>query len=571
MKKKNILRLASNLLWLSFMCLPLTGQGQTVTRNEVQAVRQSEETRTGRTEGEPGEWPESGKLQLRAAAVRTWPDSTETFTAAGKRQSKTVYTYDAAGNRKLEESYSWDGYRWVNSSKAVYAYNAAGNRTLEEYYIWNGGWNWWVNSYKYVYAYDAAGNRTLEESYSWDGYRWTGSVKYTYAYDRKGVLTLWEQYKWKDNQWVKEHEQHYTRKNFNSKVYVNLNVFYDEDGNRQGYALFVQGSGLSWAVRMPEESRMEYQTVFDAHDNLIRVETTVLSDGKRVPFQRYMLKYSNNHPVSVDVYDYDGKDIKEMYYKATNKYDAEGNLTLSESYRKGWIYAQNRYMRNYTQKESIWVRLNKQVGTYDANGNTLSSEYYSWDTSSAGWIGNWKYTGTYDADGRELSYEEYTWETLSGDWIGSWKYVRTYDANGRELSYESYNWDTSSGDWIGSWKETYEERNEYGDVILYKSWSWKNGDWAWTSYTVYYPGGGDPGSTERIGGGEPFAYLNGDNLYVRTVCAEQIDVYSLLNGAKVYGGAVPAGTTTLSAGRLPKGVLVVKGSSGWTRKVVNSE
>ncbi|MDR1674890.1 MAG: hypothetical protein LBR86_00225, partial [Tannerella sp.] len=62
------------------------------------------------------------------------------------------------------------------------------------------------------------------------------------------------------------------------------------------------------------------------------------------------------------------------------------------------------------------------------------------------------------------------------------------------------------------------------------------------------------------------AYIHGDLLYIRTVRAERIEIYAL-NGAKVYEGTVPAGTTTLPADRLPKGVLIVRGS-GWTGKVV---
>jgi hypothetical protein len=175
---------------------------------------------------------------------------------------------------------------------------------------------------------------------------------------------------------------------------------------------------------------------------------------------------------------------------------------------------------------------------------------------------------TYDANGKQLSYESYNWDTSSSDWIGSWKSASTYDANGYELSYESYEWDTSSGSWKGSWKDTYEERNKYGDVMLTKSWSWVNGDWEFTSYTVSYPRSGYPDGTERIGESEPLAYIHGDILYIQTVCAERIDIYSL-SGAKVYEGTVPAGTTALSAERLPGGVLFVRGSSGWTRKTVN--
>jgi hypothetical protein len=523
MKKKKVTVLASILVSLPFVSLPL--MGQTAARVEVQAVKSIEETRPEKPAAhEPGEWQEVGKQQLRAAA-RPWPDSTVTFTSAGERQSKSVYTYDASGNRISGEGFRWEGGMWVNSSKYVCTYDASGNAILYEDYRWEGGIR--VNSSKRVYAYDAAGHQTLYEYYTWENSQWKGNFKETYAYDSRGVNVLWEQYNWTNNIWVKSSEDHYDRKTADSKTYINVSVRYNEDGSKRGTLLFVTGSGLSWAMSMIEEfiSDMEYQATYDANGNLIRVETTGLSRsaGKRVPFERYVLKYSNNNPVSIEVYGYNGNDLSsQATWKATNTYDVRGNRTLSESY-------------SWEGNPAEWVGLNKQIRAYDANN-------------------------------RELSYEDYTWDTSSGGWKGSWKYALTYDANGTQLSTEYYNWDTSSGGWIGDSKTTYEERNEYGDVIFYKSWSWKNSSWEWTSYTVYYPGGSGPSGTEYIGGAEPSVYIHGDMLQIQTVRAERIGVYTL-DGAKVYESAIPAGTTALSAERLPKGVLIVRGSSGWARKV----
>ncbi|MDR1103063.1 MAG: DUF3836 domain-containing protein [Tannerella sp.] len=511
--------MASLLIGLSFMCLTLTGQ--TAVRNEAQAVRPFEETRPGKAElREPGERPASGNVQLRADA-RAWPDSTVTFSAAGERQGKAVDTYDAAGNQTLYEYYTWEGDAWINSSKAVYAYDDAGHQTLYEYYSWEDGT--WVNSSKTAYTYDADGHQTSYESYRWENDQWTGNSKSTYAYDSKGVQILWGQYNWVNNTWVKSREEHYDRKTADSKVYIDVSVYYNEDGSRWGNALFVTGSGLNWTWIKREEQKMEYKATYDTNGNLTRVETTALENGKRVPLERYVLKYSNNNPVSIEVYRYNGNDIGQMTYKATNTYDAEGNLTLSEAY-------------SWEGDPAKWVGLNRQVSTYDANGKELSSEYYNWDTSAGGWI-------------------------------GSSKSASTYDANGRELSWEYYRWDTSSGAWKGNSKYTYEERDEYGDIILSRDWSWENSGWEWESYTVYYPGGYDPVGTERIGGAEPSVYVHGGMLHLRTVGAERISVY-IPNGAKVYESTVPAGTTTVSAERLPKGVLIVRGSSGWVKKVV---
>jgi hypothetical protein len=306
-----------------------------------------------------------------------------------------------------------------------------------------------------------------------------------------------------------------------------------------------------------EESQMEYKATCDSNDNLTLVETTVLQDGKRVPHDRYVLKYSNNNPVSIEVYGDNGNDVGEMYYKANNTYDAGGNRTLSESYAWRW---------DSSLGKSKWTELDRYVNTYDANGKRTLDEFYRWNTSSGSWIGSSKYVYAHDENGNRTLSEYYSWNISSGSWIGNDKEVYAYDANGNRTLYEYYRWDTSSGGWIGSSKTVY-ERNEYGETMLYKSYLWNSG-WGYTSYTiVYYPESGYPDGTARIGETGPLAYVYGDALHIRTVHAERIEIYTL-TGSKVYEGSVPAGTSVLSAGRLPKGVLIVKGSSGWTGKVV---
>jgi hypothetical protein len=56
-------------------------------------------------------------------------------------------------------------------------------------------------------------------------------------------------------------------------------------------------------------------------------------------------------------------------------------------------------------------------------------------------------------------------------------------------------------------------------------------------------------------------------LSVNTPTAEQIDVYSL-NGALIYQAQKGVGKATFNLNHLSKGVLIVKGSTGWMRKVV---
>jgi hypothetical protein len=57
-------------------------------------------------------------------------------------------------------------------------------------------------------------------------------------------------------------------------------------------------------------------------------------------------------------------------------------------------------------------------------------------------------------------------------------------------------------------------------------------------------------------------------LSVNSPSAEQIDIYSV-SGALLYQAQKASGEATFRLNHLPKGVLIVKGGSGWVKKVVN--
>jgi hypothetical protein len=322
MEKKKRTGIASGLIWLSFLCLPLTEQ--TAAGIVIQSVKPFEKTRP-----EKAEIRESEELQLRMIG-RAWPGSAVTYTTAGERLSKEVYTYNDDGNLTLSISYTWKNSQWTESSKSVY------------------------------------------------------------TYDDNGILISSGSYNRINNTWVKSDEKQYK---------------YDPE---------------------PTSSLMASKA------SIIR--------------------------------------------------DLEGNFESKES---------ETYRGDSTSGK--WTDFVKEVNTHDTNGGVFSFEHYTWDTSSDGWIGVEKFVNTLDTNRNLLSSEHYTWDTSSEDWIGIEKQTSTYNTNGRELSSESYNWDTTSGDWIGNNRTTLEERNKYGDVILSKSWSWKNNGWEWTSYTVNSPDDSDTG------------------------------------------------------------------------------
>jgi hypothetical protein len=157
---------------------------------------------------------------------------------------------------------------------------------------------------------------------------------------------------------------------------------------------------------------------------------------------------------------------------------------------------------------------------------------------------------------------------LDNDWIKDYEYIYEYDANGSLLSDEySY-----LNHWNGSLyrnKTICEERNRNGDAVRYKlqSWDSDNGSWEDESYTIVYYADAGSNAIEQAVDAETQAYVSGGILHIRTARAAQIEIYTL-SGVRVYAGRIQTGFTAISIGSLPKGVLIIRSSSGWVGKVI---
>jgi hypothetical protein len=243
------------------------------------------------------------------------------------------------------------------------------------------------------------------------------------------------------------------------------------------------------------------------------------------------------------------------------RYDADGRETADELY---W----------WDASRGDWVGDYKTERTFDAGGRVTSSEEYCWNVSAADWEETYKSEYEYDADGRQLFQKLYKWNPSVGDWIKHREFADRYDADGRLSFSGRYYWDDLTGKQTNGQETVYEERNENGDPVRYKTQSLDTatGRWSDENYTVlYYSAAGDPppNATEPVSGDAEtlLCYVSGGQLHIRTSHATQIAIYTA-GGALVYAGRVQAGTTTLSAGSLPKGVLMIRSSNGRTEKVI---
>ncbi|GEM_PF-1908196 len=73
---------------------------------------------------------------------------------------------------------------------------------------------------------------------------------------------------------------------------------------------------------------------------------------------------------------------------------------------------------------------------------------------------------------------------------------------------------------------------------------------------------------EKVTASGAVAYISGNILYLQTLQAELVSVYTI-QGSKVYEAHAEPGIKEINVGNLPKGVLIVKGNSGWVKKVIH--
>lgn len=109
---------------------------------------------------------------------------------------------------------------------------------------------------------------------------------------------------------------------------------------------------------------------------------------------------------------------------------------------------------NTIERTSEGIRLNKNVYTYDANGNITEQIRYDWNNRTDEWQLAIRYQNTYDANGNKLSQILSTY-TDSVNTINSSKFEASYNAQNQPVSEKWYAWDTDRNDWVECAKYDY--------------------------------------------------------------------------------------------------------------------
>jgi hypothetical protein len=499
---------------------------------------QQPETATVKTYAREWQEPVPGSIQPRAAD--DWrPDSAVIFTAAGEKSSKQVYTYDAAGKRTTK-AFNWENNRWVPAD----SYSK-------------------ISLPSSAISYDKSGISWPHPTTSggvWFGFTGNGVIEWAYnpvpTHDAKGNLTRVKFYA-------------YAKADPNIAYYLAYSYTFSYNGNGQ----------------------------------------PVLIEG-----------YKRTEPYSRD--DPPGDEQTDLFQKMTYEWDSNGNITFYENSELDentgrWVITETctpGYGGGISETYNPWSgEREKTVMKTDGRGNPAVYQYYTWtagkwymthyavfypnDLVPAMEPGNNNPVDGTDKGGFDIHI------TVPEDSIAAGSFaVRLPDG----FSLDKDN-STLTADFDGfvleiikqednSWLFTFRPKDTRSAALLsgeaVKTLAHvaytvdgevKRGTYDITVHSIQFetPGGESivepaitvPARLNRWGVGSEAvdaspsqAWSHNGLIHVHSGRPQQVAVYSL-SGAKLYGGAVQAGTAALSGLRLPKGLYIIILADGESLKV----
>jgi len=403
--------------------------------------------------------------------------------------------------------------------------------------------------------------RSSEEKFNWNNIndKWDKAEKYTYDYEKDDkVVTT-------NNWWGDVEKDIWLKTSYNTMIYddhrnmLNKEIFTYWDDKVEKYSKEVcEYNEKNQIVLLtydnynaPVYFYREY--TYDDHDNLL--SEINYSGGRTSAGNKYVYEYDPENRMATKeryLYDYN-TDTWNKYQKTKYTYN-DKDLIIDEVlsfYYPGGYQPYSRYISEYDKdgNRTLYEELKTQGGSENwrgvikreigyENGNQTSCKFYYWD------------------------YDYWTWYLRSENKI-------SYNENGKILSYENYGYkDEYSFDWDIIEKCTY-EYNGYDDLINYKIYRWDENDSDLSlkeNMNIYYTI--NPTSVETIQESRVKAYLENGILSIENPSKETISIYSV-NGQILYSAIKSDGILTIDTTHLPKGVLIIKGKSGWVKKVIN--
>jgi len=364
---------------------------------------------------------------------------------------------------------------------------------------------------------------------------------------------------------------------------------YDQNGNSTQTDFHWRGQQTYWG-----QTALRWIYDYDDNGNMLLNE--------------YYKSYINGNPDEKIVYEYDNENkliskisynLRENPIKKTYQYDEKGIKTYTyfwycDTGNGMWLpepTARARYV--YDEKNNILQEIHQLYQTetsswedryisdysHDVYNNTIFTRrsWYadgSWITSSENHLKN-----TYDAHLNLISVELGYWQEPDSTWLsGELKYIYEYDEYGHRTVTEKRVWNEAKEKWVGTIFygngafDKHGERFDEDGNLLRKEYYWWNNDTDefYLAYytTFFYPksitGMEDINSTDN----HIKAYTTNNHLYINTSVPEIISLYSL-SGIKLLQMDKCEGEISIPLQNVPNGLFLVKGTSGWVRKLIN--
>jgi len=83
----------------------------------------------------------------------------------------------------------------------------------------------------------------------------------------------------------------------------------------------------------------------------------------------------------------------------------------------------------WDQSINTWVNNNKDIFTYDTNGNIIEITSESWETSNQTWNNSMKMAYSYNNNEKISLIDMQQWDDTSGQWENGMQVLFTYDTN----------------------------------------------------------------------------------------------------------------------------------------------
>lgn len=445
------------------------------------------------------------KSFLKSDNLESLPDSLVIFNASGERYSKEIFTYDSEG-RIIQKVY----FLWLSENSS------------------------WDEKEKYIYNYDLNNNIILEEKYNWSSTEqvWLTVSKTQYGYDLNGNQILLEYYKGNSSgsDWI---------------IYYRVVSEYGFDGKRISEDVF---SDFDTGVFM-QTSRTK--VTYNPEDNSFYGETEFWDYTLFVWNVKYKWRWVYNTKMNI---------ILEESSTLVNS-----DMDVWELSKTDFYYdAEDYQTKNITSIliDNNWVEMYKTIATRDTDNNLEIIETYSFVNNN--WRQDLYYSIKKDGDGRKVLAE--SWSFPDSPNRGGTKKIWEYNLEGKEVLMIHYQWGQEINDWVDFHKS---EKNysDNGNLLSIMNYYWYSSEYQYKGHFNYYYYYSSNSSINTDKTSDIKVYSNGNDLVVDSPESEIVSVYSL-SGKLITQKVKNIGEIRIEIKHFGSEPVIVRGSSGWTRKIM---